>query len=177
MNTYCIAGYPISDELYHHGIKGQRWGIRRYQNDDGSLTEAGRKRYGSPKSIQRALNKIDREMAYTAGDVVKNLNKAYRRSHGVSVTNGTMQTSDKHLREAERLRDKAETLNRSRDTLIKKAIESGYDVRTKDIPRPTVRTGEAALKVLIATGSLGLVTPQITTGIYGTKYYVAKQKK
>lgn len=35
-------------ELYlaHHGIKGQRWGIRRYQNPDGTLTEAGKKRYG-----------------------------------------------------------------------------------------------------------------------------------
>lgn len=34
------------DELYHHGIKGQRWGVRRYQNEDGSLTSAGKKRYG-----------------------------------------------------------------------------------------------------------------------------------
>ena len=32
-------------ELYHHGIKGQRWGVRRYQNPDGSLTAAGQKRY------------------------------------------------------------------------------------------------------------------------------------
>ena len=32
-------------ELYHHGIKGMRWGIRRYQNKDGSLTDAGKKRY------------------------------------------------------------------------------------------------------------------------------------
>ena len=35
-----------SDELYHHGIKGQRWGVRRFQNPDGSLTGAGRKRLG-----------------------------------------------------------------------------------------------------------------------------------
>ena len=34
------------NELYHHGIKGQKWGVRRFQNEDGSYTEAGRKRYG-----------------------------------------------------------------------------------------------------------------------------------
>ena len=33
------------NELYHHGIKGQRWGVRRYQNIDGSLTALGRSRY------------------------------------------------------------------------------------------------------------------------------------
>lgn len=37
-------------ELYHHGIKGQKWGVRRFQNKDGSLTPAGKKRYDEPNS-------------------------------------------------------------------------------------------------------------------------------
>jgi hypothetical protein len=40
---YLRPTYP--NELYHHGIKGQKWGVRRFQNPDGSLTEAGKKRY------------------------------------------------------------------------------------------------------------------------------------
>ena len=39
----------VSD-LRHHGIKGQKWGVRRFQNSDGSLTAAGRKRYGDGES-------------------------------------------------------------------------------------------------------------------------------
>lgn len=45
--------YLVTKELYHHGIKGQKWGIRRYQNEDGTLTEAGRKR------ITNHLGKIE----------------------------------------------------------------------------------------------------------------------
>lgn len=36
--------YTVNDELYHDGVKGMRWGIRRWQNKDGSLTPAGKKR-------------------------------------------------------------------------------------------------------------------------------------
>lgn len=47
-------------ELWHHGIKGQRWGVRRYQNADGSLTAAGRKRYDRDIRENNAKKKENR---------------------------------------------------------------------------------------------------------------------
>ena len=53
-------GSFISDEeIYHHGIKGMRWGIRRYQNPDGSLTPAGRKHL-EKADIKWAKKKTDK---------------------------------------------------------------------------------------------------------------------
>lgn len=39
--------------LCHHGIKGMKWGVRRYQNPDGSLTSAGKVRYGKHISLKK----------------------------------------------------------------------------------------------------------------------------
>lgn len=51
------------DELYHHAIKGMKWGVRRYQNPDGTLTAAGKKKYGDPDrkltSYQKTMYRID----------------------------------------------------------------------------------------------------------------------
>ena len=44
-------------ELYHHGIKGQKWGVRRFQNKDGSLTPAGKKRYDEPNVGRKFVQK------------------------------------------------------------------------------------------------------------------------
>lgn len=51
--------------LIHHGIKGQKWGIRKYQNEDGSLTEEGRRRYGGDtKKLEKFEKKISKISKY-----------------------------------------------------------------------------------------------------------------
>lgn len=52
-NNYAWSLEPTTNDLLHFGIKGMKWGVRRYQNKDGSLTDAGEKRYMSFKEYKK----------------------------------------------------------------------------------------------------------------------------
>lgn len=67
----------MTNELYHHGIKGQKWGIRRYQNEDGSLTPAGKKRYGYIHDAGRMAQEASR-IANEKADRQKQMNKGMK---------------------------------------------------------------------------------------------------
>lgn len=64
------------NELYHHGIKGMHWGIRRFQNPDGSLTPAGKARMDRYRSkeigkAQSSINKMTSSYDKERRDVVE----------------------------------------------------------------------------------------------------------
>lgn len=81
----------VNGELYHHGIKGQKWGVRRYQNADGSLTNAGKRRYGSTE-------------AFEAHQKYKAANKAYNKSFDKAYWLNAPYSMSKKRREASKKR-------------------------------------------------------------------------
>ena len=64
-----------NNSLRHHGILGMKWGVRRYQNKDGTLTAAGKKRYDKEmkdaKAERRALKNVQKNMQLTQAKLKK----------------------------------------------------------------------------------------------------------
>lgn len=91
-----------SDELQHHGIKGQRWGVRRYQNPDGTLTAEGRQRYIKgdinsgfaqfTKEGKREFRKVARENRIKAQKAVKE--ELHKEENGMTIVSKIDQASN-----------------------------------------------------------------------------------
>ena len=126
MSYYYVNGIPYSDELYHFGIKGQKWGIRRYQNPDGTLTPAGKARYGTElqkMAAKDAQRYSDAKASYGEGSGVrrrlldkelneKRKNKEYAREYDEASKYVDVAKS---LKRAEKLHKKSGTFVRGRD--------------------------------------------------------------
>lgn len=76
MNEFVSSYYG---ELYRHGVKGQKWGVRRYQNSDGSLTLEGKKRYYNKDG---SLNPVGKGKSVELGYRLMGTSKSLAKRHG-----------------------------------------------------------------------------------------------
>lgn len=147
----------MENELMHWGIKGMKWGVRRYQNRDGSLTPAGRKRYDKEMAklkeeekiaknklrTQAKLNKLEekrREVeALKSG---KPLQKATQKTSGPSLKD----MSDDELRRVVNRMLLEQQYNKMRPEQVS-AGKKFVDKVMKDVVAPTaVEVGKQVLK-------------------------------
>lgn len=69
-------------ELYHHGILGQKWGVRRYQNEDGSYTNAGKERRKQWADNYSTEQRIRDKRVYSGG-AVRRINNRMKKGEGI----------------------------------------------------------------------------------------------
>lgn len=82
--------FSADEYLAHHGIKGQRWGVRRFRERDGDLTAAGQQRYGVGNGRKKSQHRINLEEKYRkAGmskeDAEQKANKRINVEKGVAI--------------------------------------------------------------------------------------------
>lgn len=150
--------YAINqNELYHHGIKGMKWGVRRYRNEDGSLTPAGKKRYD--RDVQENLgkkkeNRIDtsnpdpdrwvkeditrsKKIVDTSSDVIKQLQ---------SVERDTAPKSKKEKLDLSKMSDQE-----LRTKINRAILEKQYNDMFAPEMRPKVSNGRKVAKAILET--------------------------
>ena len=141
----------MEDELKHYGIKGMKWGVRRFQNSDGSLTSEGRKRYGSG-DLKEAQKKVDKGKAMVDG-VKKTRVKAAEKQHDKKIKDDLSKMSDAELRA---IVNRLNMEERYTQVMKSRGVEAGKNRVDKvlEYAGTALTIGSSALSIMIAIKEL-----------------------
>ena len=180
--------------LEQSGIPGMKWGVRRYQNKDGTLTAAGRQRYGfgagegtkrtSARKMARDFNKLDKGYANVVADQITNAKRTAKLSRKMhrAEQKGNEKKAAKLKQKAVAVAEKAAMNNKQKKAIenlqwkiIGQAAKNGYTTRATGVTRLGLnkkqRVGQR-----IGLGLGGVIGGGIAGGITGSGTKVSGQK-
>lgn len=195
MTYYMVAGLPYSAELYHHGIKGQKWGIRRFQQENGTLTSAGRERYAdaiaksaanangdSSGSSQRKekLKRIAKAAAIAAGTAaVAYGTYKLAKSGALSNVANSINSSDraeKRATTASRIKDAAFSFKMSDEELLSKVARLENEAKLTNLTYDSIMNpSDPKKRIILNAGKKTAETVLAGVGIYGIKALLTKK--
>ena len=158
--------YNYSDELCHWGIKGMRWGQRRYQNKDGTLTPAGLKRYrkleAQSKEIEAkktALVGSGKPKASSEPETSEDYAKAHSGKSVKSMTNEELQEINQRLQKEKLYYETAATVKKLtyKPTLGQKALDLGKQAVSDAVSEWGKATIKNATKSFLENKTAGLL--------------------
>lgn len=192
------------DILVHYGVLGMKWGVRRYQNDDGSYTDAGIKRYGvgsknkTGKQMANRLNDLDWAMTrhkrhlLESNRTISKLTKkaAKKQARGKDLSDRQKSKLSNARKEKTRSTKAIKQGTSEVNSIISKAEKSGYSVKSKRTVRSVAEGRDILPNVLksvaMTTAATAIMLPTagysatiLSTGPYaeGTRYKVKKKKE
>lgn len=180
-------------ELYHHGIQGQRKGVRRFQNEDGSLTPLGRERYGqkrefykrNERAIRKGYQNADRSYTQKGLDLfTKNrfrlqgahetLSKEYANFSAEKkwqdsrinkyTKKGKIEKANLAAQKSQEAQRLMQTIEADRKKLIQEAYKKNYDVKLKDVKRLGYAKATSLARAFISGAVGSLAVSAITKG-------------
>ena len=163
MDYVIVHGQLCSaNELYHHGIKGMKWGVRRYQNKDGSLTSAGKKHRSLGEVVRDYRTNKKRKASLEKARQTKAANKKAAEERAEALKKGKIKAKDM-------------TPDELRDRIARMELEKSYERLLDETGRGSAVRGRKYVTGILERSGENIAT-QLVTYTMGTAVNAAMNK-